>query len=252
MLRSSKNQNLFHVLCQNSQGCKPEHLKRIYETLKKRGVNCLEQDGYGRSALHYAVQSASKELVLLLLEQGAKPSLTDAEGGSALTMYLEGVKCKTIRLFNAERGVYDEIFELLAKHGADMNVVYREKTLKSDFGGEYRCTLLLNLIRQLAHTECAADTSILRSGLLGLMHFGAKLNITDSDQRDAMSYAVMSNNTDLARYLIQNKDPGFLSIDNKDAAGKNAVHLLVKPCKFGSYENVELLSMLHAAGYQMN
>lgn len=32
-------------------------LKRIYDQLKKRGVNCLERDSLGNNALHYSVES---------------------------------------------------------------------------------------------------------------------------------------------------------------------------------------------------
>ena len=55
--KTSKGQSLFHILSQNAVGCKYEHLRRIYDTFKKRGVNCLETDNFNRSALHYAVIS---------------------------------------------------------------------------------------------------------------------------------------------------------------------------------------------------
>lgn len=57
--KNLKEQNLFHILCQNSFGQNIEHLKRIYDLLRKRGVDCLEKDGEGRTALHYAVLSHS-------------------------------------------------------------------------------------------------------------------------------------------------------------------------------------------------
>lgn len=146
--KNSKNQNLFHVLCDNSSGCKLEHLKRIYETLKKRGVDCLELDGHGRSALHYAVKAGSKELVQMLVEQGADPKTQDKDGNTPLTLYLKGKLCKSRILFNAEKGTYDEIFELLASHGADMNSLYTETAFKSEnTQSEYKCCLLINLIR---------------------------------------------------------------------------------------------------------
>lgn len=91
---------------------------------------------------------------------------------------------------------------------------------------------------------------MLRSGLLALMQTGAKLNVPDSDGRDAMSYAVLSNNTALAAFLLKNRKEGQLQVDNRDRGGKNAVHLLVKPCKFGSYENAALLRDLLKAGYK--
>ena len=86
----------------------------------------------------------------------------------------------------------------------------REKTLESQYGNEYKCTLLINTIRQLSDTDDLEATSMLRSSLLGLMQNKATLNIPDSDGRDAMSYAVMSNNTALVRFLIENRQGGIL------------------------------------------
>lgn len=43
---NSKGQNLCHILSMNAGGCSFEHLKRIYLTLLKRGVNCKAKDFY--------------------------------------------------------------------------------------------------------------------------------------------------------------------------------------------------------------
>ena len=51
-----------------------------------------------------------------------------------------------------------------------------------------------------------------------------------------MSYAVMSNNLDLVHFLIDNKKQG-LNPAVQDKKGKSAVHFVVNPCYFGSYEN---------------
>jgi ankyrin repeat protein len=84
------------------------------------------------------------------------------------------------------------------------------------------------------------------------MQNGATLDIPDSDGRDAMSHAVMSNNIALVKFLIENRRGGKLIIDCRDRGGKNAVHLLVKPCKFGSFENAPLLEDLTKAGYTVD
>lgn len=97
-------------------------------------------------------------------------------GNSAITLYLEGEKIKTKVLFNSLVGKYDEIFEMLANHGADMNTVYVEKKFKPEYSKDsYKCVLIINLIRQLAASGFE-EQSVLRQNLLGLMHFGAKLS----------------------------------------------------------------------------
>jgi hypothetical protein len=56
-----------HILSMNSKVCKAEHLERIYQTLKKRGVKLEAKDGFKRTALHYAVENRSALLVENLL-----------------------------------------------------------------------------------------------------------------------------------------------------------------------------------------
>jgi len=87
-----------------------EHLKRIYETLKKRGVDCLEADGFGRTALHYAVLGKKEELVDMLLVQGADPKTQDIYGHTPLTLYLKGDAIKTTALYDAVTGTFGAIF----------------------------------------------------------------------------------------------------------------------------------------------
>jgi len=52
--------------------------------------------------------------------------------------------------------------------------------------------------------------------------------------------------------LIGNADKCNLDVTFQDWHKKNAVHYLVNPCSFGSYENVEMLNVLHQAGYKLD
>lgn len=58
------------MLCQNAKHCAHDHMMRIYYKLKKRGLNCLELDHQNRSALHYAVNGGTFNLVEILLSEG--------------------------------------------------------------------------------------------------------------------------------------------------------------------------------------
>lgn len=53
--KNDKDQNLMHVLALNSSGGKLKILKRIYDILKRRGVDCFGKDSFGCSPLHYSV-----------------------------------------------------------------------------------------------------------------------------------------------------------------------------------------------------
>jgi len=86
---------------------------------------------------------------------------------------------------------------------------------------------------------------------MGLLEFGARLDVADSDGRDAMAHAVMSNNLTLVELLINNREAGGLDPKVQDVAGKSAVHFVVNPVLFGSFENVNLLAKLAEAGYDL-
>jgi len=58
-----------HILAKNSSGGLMHILKRIYDQLRKRGVNCLENDSFGSNALHYAVEAGCYDLCKILIEE---------------------------------------------------------------------------------------------------------------------------------------------------------------------------------------
>jgi len=130
-------------------------------------VDCLEKDGFARTALHYTVESGSTELVNLLLGQGGDPAAKDMYGHSPLTLYLKGKAAAGLVIYHPATATYDRIFEALAKNGADMNIHYPEKEFKPAYQGElldqvakdpqgsydgehYLSTVLINLVRQLS------------------------------------------------------------------------------------------------------
>ena len=67
-----------------------------------------------------------------------------------------------------------------------MNVCYPEST----FGETYKCSIIINFIRQAG---CTADLKLLISNLKCLIDCGARFDVIDSLGRDAMMYAVMQN-----------------------------------------------------------
>lgn len=52
----------------------------------------------------------------------------------------------------------------------------------------------------------------MRNNLIGLIEFGAKLNITDSDGRDPVMHAIMKNNAMALKMLFENKSKLHLNV----------------------------------------
>jgi ankyrin repeat protein len=157
----------------NADGCSFEHLKRIYETLKKRGVDVKAKDMYHRTALHYAVISQCLQLVNMLVCGHTITNLTftesrvsdynineiDIDGHSPFSYCLRG-KRGSLGLYNRAFPMQN-IFYTLVKNGADVNIVYPEEIYKpyhkdeellQKFSGSYdkkvyKCSPLINIIR---------------------------------------------------------------------------------------------------------
>lgn len=127
-------------------------------------------------------------------------------------------------------------FLLLARNGADMNVRYPEISFPDD--KNYKCPILINIVR-----HASIDMEYMRPNLQCLFEFGAKLSVVDTHGRDALMYAIMHNDLELVRFLLNNKEKDLLR-NHTDSEGKNAIHYVVNPAKFGSFENVTILNAL--------
>jgi ankyrin repeat protein len=53
----------------------------------------------------------------------------------------------------------------------------------------------------------------------------------------------MHNDLELVRFLLNNKEKE-LTRNHTDNEGKNAIHYVVNPAKFGSFENLTMLNAL--------
>jgi len=91
----------------------------------------------------------------------------------------------------------------------------------------------------------------MRNNLIGLLEFGAKVDITDSDGRDPIMHAIMKDNEMVLKMIFENKKALKLNTDAQDKAGKSAVHYVINPVRYGSYENVEILRLLHQQNYNL-
>jgi ankyrin repeat protein len=105
---------------------------------------------------------------------------------------------------------------------------------------------LINLLRQNPQGE------VMRNNLIGLIEYGAKLDLVDSDGRDPIMHAIIKNNVMVLKMLFENKKTLKFNTSGQDKAGKSAAHFVINPIRFGSYENVEILQLLHQYGFNLN
>lgn len=145
------------------------------------------------------------------------PNEVDVDGHTPLSYCLRGNKAQGA-FYNAFH-TFNNIFLLLSVNGADMNIIYPEKLYKPAFKedevdeqhmgsyqpeGKYFTTPLINVIRLNQENDVQCQN------IMGLMEYGAKLNIVDSDGRDPLMHAIMNNNVKVVKMLLDNKKTGLL------------------------------------------
>ena len=117
-----------------------------------------------------------------------------------------------------------------------MNVNYREKSFADE--NDYYCSIIINMIR---HSSVSFDQ--LKQNIQVLFNNGATLSGVDSHGRDSLMYAIMNNDLELVNFLLENINKGLIR-NLTDKEGKNAIHYVVTPSKFGSFENISILKAL--------
>lgn len=125
----------------------------------------------------------------------------------------------------------------MVKNGADVNHRYPELYWLPN-EPLYKTTILINIIR-----HSSIDMEYMRPNMQCLFEFGGRLDVIDSHGRDALMYAIMHNDLELVKFILNNKERGLIK-NLTDNDGKNAIHYVVNPAKFGSFENVEILNTL--------
>lgn len=134
-----------HILAKNSNGGLMHILRRIFDQLHKRGVNCLEHDSLGNNALHYAVQSRCYDLCSILLDEGIQVNAVNNEGHSPLSLLMKGSGGAMLNLvIGTINQQFQSLFHLLANKGADMNFRYPEEAWDEK---DYKCSVMINIVR---------------------------------------------------------------------------------------------------------
>lgn len=198
-------------------------------------------------------------MLLTQTEGGYDPNDVDNTGHTSLSLFMKG-DTNTQHQFYNPTFKHENIFYLLCKAGADVNIVYPENLYKPalkeedldedqleeyDPKGQYYCTPLINLLRLNPQGET------MRNNLIGLLEFGARLDIVDSDGRDPVMHAVIKDNEMVLKMLLENKKALKVNLQGQDRSGKSVAHFVVNPIRFGSYENREILRLIHRSGFDL-
>ena len=186
----------------------------------------------------------------MLLYDNIEVNQVNDEGHSPLSLALKGSNPPSLH----ENFGFDTkpIFAMLVMGGADVNVVYPEKSHQKKKGKdeqqeeEYKCTILINYLRHNHH-----KLDVMLSSLGYLVSKGAWADVCDSKGLDAMVYAIKGNKKEFVQFLLDNKAFINLSTEFKDPQGWSTVHHVVQPRSFGSFENVEILDKLFRNGYPL-
>ena len=91
-----------HILAMNAVNSQSQQgvIKRIFNTLKQRGVDCICEDNTGSNALHYAVKCNAYELVELLIAEGISVNQINSEGHSPLSINLGNKRLTSLNVSN--------------------------------------------------------------------------------------------------------------------------------------------------------
>ena len=206
-------QNLFHTLAIYGANAEFQITQVICEQLIERKVNLHEIDKYGRSPLHYAARSNYLFFTQILLTHGVRHDLIDSDGYCPLAYSIAGPKILTCL----------PSLQIYHLFGVNFAIRFNERGVV--------LTPLLHSIKE------KAPATIIKY----LLDCGCSLQETDSKGRNAFMYAISNNDTELVKALLTE---GTLDMSQKDTEKRTALHHVVQPLPYGSFENTTILELL--------
>ena len=210
---NTEGQNLVHTLAIFGANADFNITKAICDQLIQRGVGLSITDVYGRSPLHYAAKSGYKGLIKVLLSAGVSLRVKDRDGNCPVAYAIEGKKvCNSL-----------EILLLFKEYTAQFNFYLDDNGIK--------LTPLLHSINQRSPAEV----------IQFFLNNGCSVKEKDSQGRSALIYSIIHNDLGLFKALMSNKD---IEIEALDKSNRSALHYVINPLKYGSYENTEMLTIL--------
>lgn len=216
--KTASGKTLLHFLAENKGA--PTNIAKL---LIERGIDADAVDNSGSSALHYAAGLDNYDLCQYLVnEHKADVHKFNAYKETPLLKYLNDTRYQ---------GENFTLGRFLVSKGADIN-------------------LFSKLGSTLRHLHLAV-----RSKHMPLIKFcldsGALFDTQDGQGSTVLMYAVIENYTDIVRLLLDRSNKKS-NLNVQDSNGKTAVHLVVSPLEYGSYENVEILELLASHGADLN
>jgi len=239
------------------------------QRLIKAGADVKATNAYGANAMRLAADTANTELIRLLLKAGADPESPNADGETALHLVARsgnveaaklllkaGAKVNAVEQFGGQTPLmwaaarrHPQMVELLLSNGADVNArsavrdYQRVATAESraaprDRGG-------FTPLMYAARDNCGECVEV-------LLKHKADVNLADPSFVVPLSIAMMNDNWDIAKRLIEagadvnqwdmnGSSPLLVAIDNINGTGSRNPLDQDKPNKASSHEVIKML-----------
>ena len=252
---NNEGQNLFHILGHIKYITNTE-LPKFLDILYSKQIPLNAKDNYGNTPLHYAAKNVFEQLIKFIINKfGKNKNILDIKNNDNCTPLILAMKGANINRIN--KNIFDLLFtnkDINQLNSEDESLIddsYNEndndKDKENNKKEEYKCSLLIYVVRKLLKQPSEGKASELKTNLKyfykKLIQNGASISQKDSRGRTCLSYSVLENNLSFLKMLCKDSDNN-IDKNSVDIEGKSLVHYCVSLNEFGSYENTEMLNYL--------
>ena len=236
---NNENQNLFHILGHIKNNQQIKQINELLDLLYSKNISLDAKDIHGNTPLHYASKYLFKELIEFILSKYEnKNYLLNSENNESHTPFFLATKNNNINIIS------EKIFDLVFTNKNINQVNSYDESLLDINKSEYKCTLLLYIIRLMLKSTINQKNDKYIYFFKKLIQNGASLIEKDSRGKSALIYTVQENNFPFLKMLYENAgnniDKNIVDLNNS----KSLIHYCVSINNFGSYENKEMLEYL--------